>query len=245
MLILIATFSIGIISGFLGASVGNGGLLSIPFLIFIGLPPQIAVATNRMGSIGLSIGALTKFMRADKILWNYVPIFVLMSLVGGLIGANLLITIDTGILSSVIALIILVMVGLMFLKPTLGVERNKMSKLMMVAGYFCYLLVMVYSGFFGAGTGTLAIYTLMGLFGLRIIEANATDFIPWTVVSIISLGLFMYEGIVDYKVGLTLLIGMMIGGYIGAHVSIKKGDAWVKKFFGIVVFISAIKLLFF
>ena len=62
----LAAFLIGAVASFIGSMVGGGGLLSIPFLVFVGLPPQVAIATNKMGAIGLILGAIPKFWKAKK-----------------------------------------------------------------------------------------------------------------------------------------------------------------------------------
>jgi len=77
------------------------------------------------------------------------------------------------------------------------------------------------------------------------LEVLATNIIPWLALTISSLVIFALNGIIDYKIGIVLLIGMTVGGYIGAHVAIKKGDLWVKRLFVFLVIISGIKLLFF
>ncbi|OGK29608.1 hypothetical protein A3G67_01790 [Candidatus Roizmanbacteria bacterium RIFCSPLOWO2_12_FULL_40_12] len=85
----------------------------------------------------------------------------------------------------------------------------------------------------------------MFFFGFTIVESNATSLIPWLILSLSSLYIFASHGIVDYGKGVAILIGMACGGYFGAHVAIERGDLWVKRFFSVVVTISAIKLLFF
>jgi len=85
----------------------------------------------------------------------------------------------------------------------------------------------------------------MIFFGFTVIDSIATSSIPWFLLSIFSLIIFSINGIVDYTIGIVLFISMLLGGYIGAHVAIKKGNKWVKSLFAIVVIISGIKLLFF
>ena len=85
----------------------------------------------------------------------------------------------------------------------------------------------------------------MYFFGVTIIESNATHRIPWLIGTIIALSVFMYNGIVNYSSGIALCLGMAIGGYLGAHTAVKKGNQWVKAFFTVIVIISAIKILFF
>ncbi len=242
---LIAVFMIGIVASFIGSMVGSGGLISIPFLIFIGLPPQVAIATNRMGGVGLSLGAIPKFWKAKKILWKYVPIFALISIAGAYVGANILLSIDEALLNTIVAVILLLMLPLLLIKKEIGVKKKDVSKTKNAIGYVLYFLIMIFGGFFGGGAGTLVFYTLMFFFGFTIIEANATDIIPWFLLSIVALIVFAFKGIVDYGSGIALFLGMLIGGYLGAHTAIKKGNEWVKIIFIVVVVLSSIKLLFF
>ncbi|MCK5042613.1 MAG: sulfite exporter TauE/SafE family protein, partial [Candidatus Aenigmarchaeota archaeon] len=85
----------------------------------------------------------------------------------------------------------------------------------------------------------------MYFFGFTIIQSNATSIIPWFVMSITSLIIFIINGLVVYQVGISLFAGMLVGGYLGAQTAIKKGNRWVKIIFLAVVFVSAVKILFF
>lgn len=104
---------------------------------------------------------------------------------------------------------------------------------------------MTFGGFFGQGTGPLVFYVFTYFLGFTMIEVLATGVIPWFVLSVSSLVIFALHGIIDYKNGLMLFIGMAIGGYLGAHVAIQKGDVWVKRLFVLFVIASSIKMLFF
>jgi uncharacterized membrane protein YfcA len=77
------------------------------------------------------------------------------------------------------------------------------------------------------------------------IEVLATTVIPWLILSLSSLIIFINSGVIDYRAGIILIVGMAIGGYLGAHFAIKKGNVWVKRIFAVFVLVSAIKLLFF
>ena len=241
---LIGVFLIGIISSIIGSLVGGASLLLIPFLIFIGLPPQVAIATDKFGSIGNALAAFYKFQKAKKIHWKYVPALAILSLGGSLIGANILLNINPKILQNIIGVILLLLLPLMFLKRGMGVKYSKPTSFKIAIGLVLYFLVQIFSGFFG-GVGPIIFYILMITFGFTIIEANATQTLPILVLFISSLMIFALNGIIDYGVGAVLIIGMAIGGYIGAHIALKKGDKWVKGLFAILVIILSIKLLFF
>lgn len=235
----------GLAAGFLDSTVGSGGLISIPFLIFLGFPPHVAVATDRLGTLGQTSAALLKFWKSGKIRWNYVPIFIVLSLIGAVIGANILLTIDPKILQKIIGIVLLILLPLIFLKKEIGVVRVTVTKLRKAMGFFVYFLLSIFSGFLGIGSGATSFYNSLFNFGFTFIEANATGIIPWFLLSLISLIIFNQNGIVDYRNGIFLFIGMVIGGYFGAHVALKKGELWIKRLFVLVVIISSIRLLFF
>ncbi len=241
---LIAVFFVGLISGFVGAVAGGGGLISIPFLIFLGLPPQVAIATSKFGGVGLSFGAIVKFIKEKKIVWKYIPFLIAISLIGGYIGANILLAVKSEVLSKVVGIILLLLLPTLFIKKEIGLENRVVTKRKRALGFFLYFLIMTFGGFFG-GVGSLAIYTLMFFLGLTIIKANATDIVPWFFMSLFATAIFMFNGIVDYQYGIVIFFGMIIGGYIGAHTAIRKGNKWVKLVFATVIIVSAIKILFF
>ncbi len=236
---------IGIATGFGDSTVGSGGLLSIPLLILLGLPPQIAIAIDRLGSVGQTLAALLVFWRAKKIRWNYILVFTVLSLFGSYIGATILLSFDPKLLEKTIGLFLLFVLPFLFLQSSIGIKQRSVSILKKGIGYIVYFFIMVYNGFFGTGSGPFATFTALYFFGFTIIEANATSIIPWFVLSLSSLVIFARGGIVDYQKGIILLVGMTIGGYLGAHVAVAKGDAWIKRLFILVVVISGVKLLFF
>jgi uncharacterized protein len=242
---IVGALLIGFIGSFLGSIIGAGGLVSIPLLIFTGLPPQVAIATNKFMSVGLGVGAIPKFWKAEKVLWKYVPIFIVISILAAYVGANLLLRINEAILGKVVGIIILLVLPIVFIKKDFGIIKREVSNTRKAVGHFFYFLGLVYAAFFGAGAGTIIFVILMYFFGFTIIEANATDLIAWYLLTIISLVIFAINGIVNYAVGIPLLIGGVIGGYIGAHTAIKKGNRWVRALFVPVIIFSGLKLLFF
>lgn len=242
---LIIVFIVGLLSSILGAMVGSGGLISIPMLIIFGLPTNVSIATNKFGGVGLSIGAIIKFYKEKKINWKYVPQFLLISLVGAVIGSYSLLWINKELLDKLVGIIILIMLVLFLIDKKLGLKKIKTSKAKKMVGYFVYFLITIFGAFFGGGAGTLIIYSLTYFFGFTLIESNATDIVPWFFLCLFSLIILSFNGVVDYYYGITLFLGMLIGGYIGAHIAVKKGNKWVKAVFTIVAFLSAIKIMFF
>jgi uncharacterized membrane protein YfcA len=101
----------------------------------------------------------------------------------------------------------------------------------------------VLAGFFGGGSGTLIFYTLMMFFGITIIQVAATQILPFMVLTVSSLIVFALNGIIDYGIGIVLMAGTAVGGYLGAHIAIKSGERWVRRLFAAVVIGAGAKLL--
>lgn len=239
---LITILIIGVASGFLGAIAGGGGLISIPFLLFLGIPPQITLATNKFGGMGLSFGGLYKFIKEKKIVWKYAIILSCAGILGSLIGSRILLTINVAILQKLIGILLILLVPTFFFKKNFGIEEKQTSRNRKIVGCFLYFLVAIVASIFG-GLGAVTISIVILFFGLSIIKANATELVSYSVFSLCSVIIFAFNGIIDYKTGIVLFLGMMIGGYLGAHTAIKKGDKWVKIIFALVVVASAVKIL--
>lgn len=242
---LVLVFLVGAVASFFGSMVGGGSLLSIPFLIFLGLPPQVAIATDRFGGIGAATTAFFRFKKADKIVWKYIPLLSIISLAGALIGANILLSVNPEILQKVAGILLLTLLPFVFLKRDLGVKQIETSRIKKFFGAIVYFFIQTFTGFFGAGTGPFVFYTLMMGFGLSIIQAVATQILPLLILSVSSIMVFAFKGIINFEVGIILFVGMATGGYIGAHVALKKGSAWVKSLFVGLVVVAAVKLLLF
>lgn len=245
VLTYVTVFLIGLATGFADATIIVGGAISIPLLILIGLPTPVAIATDRLGIIGQSVGAMFGFLRSKKIVWSYVPLFSILAIIGGLIGANILVSIDPKMLKKIVGIIMLAVLPLLFIKKKIGIERSSTSIAKKIAGSILYFLIMIYNGIFGVGGGVLSLYTATMLFGFTIIEYTATATIPWFILSVVSLVVFTQHNIVDYQKGIFFILGMTLGGYIGAHTVLKIGEVWIKRIVSVVVVLFAVKLLFF
>lgn len=242
---IVLVFVIGIVTGLVDSIVGVGGLISIPFLILSGLPPKVAIATDRVGIIGQNIGSLPKYWKERQILWKFVPPLTIVAAIAAYFGANILITLNEVLVTQIVGVVILLLLPFLFFKKELGIKRHHPGKLKLSAGYIVYFFAMIFASTVGGGVGILIMYVLLIFFGFTVINAKATDNFPWLFLSIASLIIFGINGIIDYVAGITLFAGMMIGGYIGAHVAVKKGNKWMKAFVVVAVVISGVKLLFF
>ena len=242
---LILIFIVSIFTSFISTMVGSGGLISIPVLLFFGFSAPMAIATHRLGSLGLHLGSLTRFWNENKIRWNYVLPLLFLDLLSAFVGANLLINADSNLLAHVLGFILLILLPLTLLSKDFGVIPRNVSTVRKLVGCIPYFLVGIWGGFFGGGAGTLIYWVYIYFFGFTLIEASATDKIPGFLSGVLAVFLFGLNNLIDFQVGFVMLVAMIIGSYLGAHVALKQGNAWLKGLFAVVVFILAVKLIFF
>lgn len=240
---IIILFLVSLLTGFIGAMGGSGGLIITPFMIATGLPPQMAIGTTRISSIGLWIITLLKFKKADQIQWDITPPLIVLSLIGGVIGTLITLFIPEEWLYPIVGIILILIAPIAMYSKDFGIHQKDTSKTRQMLGYGVYFLVAIFGGFFGGGAGILAIFTLVTFLGIRTLEAHATDLIPWLLLVIVTSFIFIWHGQVNYSYVATLFVGMALGGHFGAALAIKKGDRWVKIFVCAFAAIVGTKLL--
>jgi|APSaa5957512535_1039671.scaffolds.fasta_scaffold00642_4 uncharacterized protein len=242
---IIITFFIGIAAAIVGAITGGSGLITIPGMILIGVPVEIAIATTRVGTIALNAVSAEVYAKKHKIIWKYVIPLSILGVIGSSIGALLLIDFNKDILELVVGIIILSLLPIIYLEKNMGIKDVETSKLKHIIAYILLFPVYIFAGFFGGGAAIFVNTINVGLFGITYIESNATSRIPWLIISIVTFTIFAFSGFINYALGISLALGMVIGAYIGAQEAMHKGNAWVKIVFVVVILASATKLLFF
>lgn len=243
MLMLLWTFFAGVLASILsGMAGGGGGLISAPFFILIGLPPQIAVATTKFGSLGLTLGSIAKFRKTEYVRKDYVIYLSILSIVAALIGSNLLLITNNAFIEKLVGLTMLIALPFIFIKDA-GLVSSKPKNFQEVIGYVSYFIVLILQAAFGAGVGMLLTVVMINLLGFTALESSATRRIPGFLLASISLLVYIFSGVVYYSYGLAMLAGMLLGGYIGTHIAIKQGNKFVKIVYAIIVAVIGIKFV--
>ncbi|MEI6499257.1 MAG: sulfite exporter TauE/SafE family protein, partial [bacterium] len=176
MMTLLIVFIGGIIASTFAAIGGGVGLLSLPLLMLAGLPPQVAVATSRVGLLGLTISGAYKFAKEGKILWQYVLPLSIISVIGSVIGTQLLVSMDARLLNVVIGILMLATLPLLYLKKeAVGRTTTRGKWLLCLA---VYAVIRIYAGLFGGGAATLEFITIERFTDMDLVEANGATRIP-------------------------------------------------------------------
>lgn len=236
---------VGLIGGFFNTFVGAGSLVSIPALIFLGLPPTVAIASNRLGVTGSDIADWYQFHIKEFIDYKIGMLLAVPSLIGSIIGANLVLEFNEVLLKRIIAAASFIILMLIIFNPGAGIKQAQKN----LKGYhyasiiFLCFIIGIYGGFYGAGAGTFLFYILILIAGETFLQSAGTRVMANLSFSLMAAGIFAYNGVINYSWTVPLFIGSFVGSFISAHYSDRIGNVWIKRLFLVVVLIMVVKLL--
>jgi uncharacterized protein len=244
LLPLIGTFLVALFASFAGTAVGGFGLLIVPLLIFLGLPPQTAVATCRIGLVAGNATSIYKFHQRGKVNYQIGIPLILVSVLGAYLGSRLLLSTSGDLFEKIFGVFILFILLLTLCKKDMGVKQKMISNpLVHGMGYILQFLIGGMSAFFSGGSGILGRTVLMLFFGQTFLESAGTRKLQSVAVGLTSATVYIMSGIVNWTYALVLVVSIALGSYFGSVYALKKGDAWVRKLFMVAVFLAALRLL--
>ncbi len=238
---------VGFIAGFINTMAGGGSLLTLPLLIFLGLPSAVANGTNRIAIFMSAFSATAGFK--SKGISNYPFNFYLgfSGLLGALIGAQIAVDIKGELFNKILAVIMIVVVLLIVFKPKIDsvniLERltGKYLYISMVAFFFIGL----YGGFINAGIGFVIMLFLHYYNKMNLVKVNATKVVIVLIYTTGAIITFALAGKINWIYGIFLASGNFLGGWISSRWSVKKGEKAIKAFLVVMVLLMSIKLWFF
>jgi len=236
---------LGIVAGILNVLAGGGSLMTLPVLLFLGLPAPIANGSNRIAIFFQNIFAMRSFRKQGVFPWQLALLGLLPALVGSYLGASLAVDIDDALFKRLLALIMVGVLILTALDPAKRWRRDEMpiTGLRLVVLLLTFFGIGVYGGFVQAGVGFIIIAALLP-HGLDLVRINAVKVMVIFAFTVVALGVFVWHGQVDWPLGLALAVGNSIGGVIGSRLAVKKGHAWLQRVVTVTVLVFALKLLF-
>lgn len=238
-------FGVGLLAGVLNVIAGGGSFLTVPVLIFLGLPPTVANGTNRLAIITQNVGAVWSFGRKGLISREWLAIGAPASVIGALIGTIGAVRIGDLAFQRVLAVMMVALTAWTLWKPLprtvaeAGAPPTGARRWAFVAGFF---VVGLYGGFIQAGVGfvMLAITTAGGL---DLIRGNAVKVTLALLFTPLSLAVFAASGKVDWLMAFWLATGNWLGGLAGVHLQVLKGHAWVRNVVTVTIVVFAARLL--
>lgn len=233
----------GIFMGIVAVTAGGGATVGVPFLLLLGHPASVSIVAVKFALVGSFITGTLAYGRknqpAVKLPFHIWP----LSVVGAILGANLVLNIAPDVLRLVILVLLVVVLILSFtLKPSKTHEHSTTSRTKRVVGTVVIFGLCVYSGFFGAGFGSFLIFALMYFYGYSYLESASvgTKFALLIVGS--SVTTFLVKGAVNFEIGIPLAIGCAIGGLAGALLARRGGDKLIRTLFVVSTVLLTIKL---
>ncbi|OVE80994.1 hypothetical protein BVY03_04870 [bacterium K02(2017)] len=247
---------IGTIAGFFNTWAGGGSILTLPLLIFLGLPPSMANGTNRVGVLAQTGKAIWLFKKNKVHVFKLALILSLPASLGALIGAYFAIDINETIFNRILAVVI-VFFALDFFrkKPNQDIENKLQSKKQTVDKIFnnkktltsligLFFLIGIYGGFIQVGIGFVIIFCLRQFTDFDLVHINAIKVTVAFIYTLFALTTFIIAGKVDWVLGPILALGTITGVYLGVKIGLQKGEKWIR---GVIVFAAlgmAVKLIF-
>ena len=238
----LALFAVGFVAAVINVIAGGGSFLTLPLLIFLGLPPSIANGTNRVGVVAQNLSAVFGFHRHNALPVSWAISASVPALAGAAVGVWAAINVPDVAFRRILSTVMLAVAAATLLhrgyKGKDGHGVHSVWHPVMMAGFF---FTGVYGGFLQAGVGFLVL-AMTTLGGLDLVRGNAVKVFTVLLLTILSLVVFARTGHVDWPAGIVLALGHLLGGIVGVRVTVLKGQKWLEPVVTVAIVVFAVLL---
>ena len=238
----------GAAAGFINTLAGSGSFLTLPALLWLGLPPQVANATNRVGILVASVVALRTFPSDHGLSRRGLLFLTVTSSAGALVGAQIAVDLDPTVMERVIGVLMLVMLALILARPRrFLVDPDQPPIEGGVGAGVAFFAIGVYGGFIQAGVGIFLLAGLVMSVRLPLRRANAVKVLLVLVFTVPAFVLFVLHDQVRWGIGLWMAIGQAAGAYVAARFAgdQPRADVWIRRLLVVVLAATSARLLLF
>lgn len=234
----------GFFAGFINTLAGSGSLITLPLLIALGLPANVANGTNRIAILLQNVVGVSSFRKQKLLDYKTSVKLLIPAVVGSVVGAVIAVDINEEIMKKTIGGLLLFMFFFILWKPSrwLRKQQEKPSLPYYLQGII-FFLVGVYGGFIQAGVGFFLLSGLVLGAGYDLVRANAVKVLIILSYTAFALAVFILNKQVNYSYGLILAAGNMMGAFAGARVAVKWGADFVRYLLLLTIIVAAVKLL--
>jgi len=237
-----AVVAAGFVAGFVNTLAGSGSLITLPLLIFMGLPATVANGTNRVAILVQNIVAVSSFRRQTILDWRGGLSLAAPAAFGALLGARIAVGLDDVMMERVIGALMVAMVGVILARPrrwmqTYTTDRQPRATAGRLLTFFA---IGVYGGFVQAGVGIFLLAGLVMSAQYDLLRGNAVKVLIVLCFTLVALPVFVSNGQVNWGIGLTLAIGNASGALVAARTAAARGTAFVRwVLLGVLLFSAA------
>lgn len=225
---------VGLVAGALNVVAGGGSFLTLPVLLFLGLPASVANATNRVGVLAQNVSGVWGFHRHGALDWGWALRASMPSVVGAGVGAWLALRVPDFAFTRLLSLTMLAVTLWSIWRNRAGGARASAGghegrpphgDALAMLGFFA---VGIYGGFIQAGVGFFLL-ALTSAAGLDLVRGNAVKLLSVLLMTVLSLAIFGGAGAVNWPLGAALAVGNFAGGLVGVRLAVLKGQVWLER----------------
>lgn len=239
-------FGAGLFVGFINTIAGSGSFLSLPILIFTGMPAGVANGTNRLPILFSSIMGVISFNKKNYFDLRNALLLAAFVIPGAIVGSFFILEIPDNLIEKIIGYIMLVFAVLTLWRPQAfnAVPKENISIKIRWYHFFMFFLIGFYGGFIQAGVGIFILFACVLSLGYDLINANSIKLALTLAFTPFSLAIFILNDQVQWIPGIIMAVGGIIGAWYGARFAIKKGIKTMKLILFIVLILSGLILVF-
>ena len=237
-------FAAAFVGGLIDSIAGGGGLITLPISLAVGMPPKVALGTNKFQASFGSFTATYYYVRHKVVVLREARIGIVFTLLGAALGAWSVQQIDSSILNQMIPFLLLAIIVYTLVTPTFGEADGRARVATNIFYPVAGVLLGFYDGFFGPGVGAFWAIAIVFWIGANLTKATGITKLMNFTSNIISCVLFLAGGYVWFAAGLTMAIGQIIGARIGSRMVIKKGTSLIRPLYITIVVATTCKLLY-
>jgi uncharacterized membrane protein YfcA len=238
----VALFAVGFIAAIINVIAGGGSFLTIPLLIFLGLPASVANGTNRVGVLAQNVSAVFGFHRHNVLPLGWALGVSVPAMAGAALGVWAAVNVPDAAFRRILSGVMLaVAFGTLVHRSVRGEPRHELRDAWHPAVSAGFFVTGVYGGFLQAGVGFLVL-AMTTFAGLDLVRGNAVKVFSVMLLTLLSLAVFAGTGNVDWPAGLALGLGNFLGGLVGVRLTVLKGQKWLESAVTITMVVFALLL---
>lgn len=236
----------GFAAGFINTVAGGGSMITLPLLILVGLPANVANGTNRVAILIQNTAAVLGFRSKGVNPWRAGLWLCIPAGLGAAAGAGTAVQVDPETLEHIFGIVLIVLSGVILVDPRnmlTGAPSDDSGARPSLKAFIVFFIVGWWGGFAQVGVGFLFLAGLVICSDMNLVYANAVKLFVILIFTAVSFFIFLFNGQVEILPGLVMAAGNASGAWVASRLSVKKGAGWVRSLLVLFALLAALKML--